>query len=346
MCYVSGTRLFRCMLILLLLAGVAPGFQAAVASRPTIEDFDRSEVRRRIRGGLDFLLSRQGADGSFLAAQPVTEHASMRVGVSASCGLALLQRAPIERDERIDTAIVQLIAFLASQEKPSGLICETDDANAAASHGYATWFLARAHLLRGEGLVKFAQIESAAAALTSIQHLDGGWGRSLDVRAPSDLSNTVCVMMALSTCRQCGIAVSETIWNGCEEFITRCECDDGSFSILASSRRDGGVTSAAHGAVGLSLLERDRDQRLQRCFEYLSIYGSHAPDQASAPFQLYGDFYMSHVIQYAPKEQRLRWSETTVATLLRSQEATGAWIDPAGEEFGTALAVLVLSSIK
>lgn len=310
---------------------------------PILPDAEQVPVHRYIDKAVKFLLSRQKSDGSFIELPPDGDQPNLRVGVSAVCGMALLRSVgPNESDDR-DDALRRVVGFLRSRTMSDGLICDSPHENETAGHSYATWFLAEAALHSSGKLISTAEVETAAIKLLSMQHHDGGWGRFADPNTPSDLSNTVCALSALRACTNNGIQVAPEVWKASDRFLTRCQIESGGFSVLAVRRQDGGVAAAAHGAVGLSLTGCDCDDRLERCFRYLNIHGAHPPDGVEDSFQLYGDFFLSHAIHRASESQRISWQKATSSNLLHLQDEFGSWDDPAGPEFGTALALLVLT---
>jgi hypothetical protein len=205
-----------------LLLSAPPGL--ADAPRKSLIDDD---TRTAIDRGLRFLAQTQNADGSWTsnAGIKVNEEYQItpggenvhHVGVTALGILAFLAAGHVPERGPYGPVVDKAVEFVLASVQPDGFV----HANATRmySHAFATLALAEVYGMSRRPDVR-AKLESAVEFTIKCQNDTGGW-RYVPFTVDSDMSVTVCQMVALRAARNVGIRVPQMTIDRALSYVIR-----------------------------------------------------------------------------------------------------------------------------
>ncbi|MEE2889248.1 MAG: prenyltransferase/squalene oxidase repeat-containing protein [Planctomycetota bacterium] len=304
----------------------------------------RSELA--IRRGIDFLVEQQNGIGAFSSSFPVA--------VTALSGMALLgggaEYGVGKEGAALERAVDYLVAPVRADER--GYLKDRGETRSRMhGHTYAILFLCQVvgqlpTPQREEQLRKV--IRSGVDLILSCQTVEGGWG--YEPTDPLDeASLTVCCLQSLRAAKDSGFAVPAEPITRAIQYLKKCCTDDGSFRY--SLTRSTGRTSFEITAASLSTLNAAGEYALEerrKGMEYLrrsiesAVRGRKGAFQAATNFPFYGNFYVGQVLQQSRGAVWKRWSESVWPRVLQLQKDVGSWESRFGDEYGTAMALLIL----
>lgn len=184
--------------------------------------------------------------------------------------------------------------------------------------------------------------------MLSCQTQRGGWGYEPD--DPLDeASLTVCCLQALRAAKEAGIAVPVDPIARAMKYLKECCSEDGSFRYSltrGTTRTSFEMTAAAlstmDAAGEFELDERKRGLAFLRRSIESAGRSKKGAFQAARNFPFYGNFYTGQVLQQSRGATWDRWTRSVWPRLLELQKADGAWESRFGDEYGTAMALLIL----
>ena len=314
-------------------------------------------TRARIDRGLEYLYKSQNPDGSWFdhVGRKVHYnyecHLARHVGVTALAGIAFLSSGVLAdqgpRRHYCD-AVRKALEFIMDQADASGFI--TAFGSRMYSHAFATLFLAEAYgtSIYPDAARLRASLRSAVRLVVRAQNDHGGWRYQPQSR-DSDMSVTVCQVMALRAARNAGIQVPKATIDAAVKYVRDSFNERfGAFTYQIHAEYHGpsrhsfaltacGVTTL-YGAGeydaheirgGLDFLWNNRpdvrDVRPRNTFDY--FYGHYYAVQAA--FQAGGGYWK-------------RWYEFIKNELSTLQTPDGSWEDLVGPNYATAMAVIIL----
>lgn len=200
----------------LLLSGSGPAAAPAAADPSPRKALIDDATRQAITEGLRFLVRTQNADGSWTcdAGNKVNEdyvvyekgRSIHHVGVTAMAVLSFLAAGHVPGRGPYGDAVDHAVSFILSRVQPSGFIAA--DQTRMYSHAFATLALAEVYgMSRAPDLRK--KLESAVEFTVKCQNVTGGW-RYVPFTVDSDMSVTVCQVVALRAARNVGIKVPQS----------------------------------------------------------------------------------------------------------------------------------------
>ncbi len=207
-------------------------------------------TQEAIDAGLASLERAQHADGSFGTGQQVGN-----VAITSICGLAFMAGGHQPGRGRYGRVVTRALEYVLSQEDRStpGFLT-----NPRASfhgpmygHGFATLFLAEAHGMVNQPVLRRQLRQTLDRAVKLIEHTqnsEGGW-RYRPMRADADISVTICQIMALRAAHNAGFAVPKKIADDCIKYVKDCQDLRGSGGFRYQ-RNGGGIAGFAHGRGG------------------------------------------------------------------------------------------------
>ena len=304
----------------------------------------RSELA--IQRGISFLVEQQNGVGAFSSAFPVA--------VTSLSGMALLgggvEYGVGKEGAALERAVDYLISPVRSDER--GYLKDRGETRSRMhGHTYAILFLSQVvgqlpTPQREDQLRKV--IRSGIDLILSCQTNQGGWG--YEPTDPLDeASLTVCCLQSLRAAKDSGFAVPAEPIARAVDYLKKCCTDDGSFrySLTRSTNR----TSFEITAASLSTMDAAGEYALeerQKGMEYLrrSIEKAErsrkSAFRAATNFPYYGNFYAGQVLQQSRGAIWKRWSESVWPRVLELQKDEGSWESRFGDEYGTAMALLIL----
>ena len=294
-------------------------------------------TKEAIDRGLHWLATRQAEDGAF----GVSGY-SRNVAVCSLAAMAMISSGAAPGLGAYGEAIDRVIDYVFTHAREDGLISVDPQATYGPmyDHGFATLFLAEVH-----GMTKAPVrdvLSKAVRLILRTQTAEGGW-RYKPVRNDTDLSVTVCQMMALRAARNAGVYVPGAQVAKCLDYVKRAQNEDGGFMYML----EGGASRFARSAAALVALltgGEDKSSAVERGLAYLERKPPQPQDYAQEPYFLYGHYYAIQVMWRLAGARFRTWYQLIRDILVAEQKPDGHWEDPIGSEFATSCALLVLQA--
>ena len=345
----SSTRMSRHrrrigLLRLAILAGwlicclsVATSAQDGGSPGPVVEGPSDHELTPRWRASvsksLAWLATRQDADGSYGS----DSHYGKHVGITALAGLAFMSDGHTPGRGKYGLMVKRCVDFILASRSESGLLASETSHGPMYGHGFATLFLAEAYGMAPqpelhEGLRK------AIRLIISTQNDEGGW-RYQPIKADADISVTICEIMALRAARNAGIYVPKSTIDKAVEYVRQSQNPDGGFRYMLNS----GGSAFARSAAGVAALQYAgiyHGSEIGKGLEFLMQF--QPPRHQSVGHYFYGHYYAVQAMHAAGGERWKTWWPAIRDELLDKQTAEGYWQGQAGNEYGTAMALIIL----
>ncbi|MEK6798642.1 MAG: prenyltransferase/squalene oxidase repeat-containing protein [Planctomycetota bacterium] len=306
-----------------------PGNRAATPSDAEFTPAAKASIER----GLTWLARHQADDGAFGS----MSHYGAHVGITGLAGLAFMADGSVPGRGRYGDAVERCLAFVLSQASESGLLAAETSHGPMYGHGFATLFLAEVYGMTPRPETHEA-LRRAVRLIVNTQNEEGGW-RYQPVRNDADISVTVCQVMALRAARNVGVYVDKEVIDQATEYVRQSQNPDGGFRYMLNS----GGSAFARSAGGVAALQYaglyDSDI-VQRGLEYL--YRFQPPQDQTVGHYFYGHYYAAQAMFLAGDKHWQRWWPAVREELISKQEPEGLWRGQAGEEYGTAMALIIL----
>ncbi|HEX7379566.1 MAG TPA: prenyltransferase/squalene oxidase repeat-containing protein [Pirellulales bacterium] len=209
-------------------------------------------------------------------------------------------------------------------------------------HGFATLFLAETYGMSAKAEIR-ERLAKAVDLIVHTQNHEGGW-RYQPVRNEADISVTICQIMALRAARNAGIFVPRETIDRCVQYVKKCQNPDGGFMYTIEGGPSAFPRSAA-GVVALHSAGIYRGPEIEKGLAYLMEF---APNRDLIAYNreahfFYAHYYAVQAAWHAGGNHWRQWYPAIRDELLARQRADdGAWMDPIGQEYGTAMACVIL----
>ncbi len=283
--------------------------------------------------GLRWLAEHQDADGSFGR----LSHYGKHVGITGLVGMAFLSSGSTPGRGEFGRNIDGCIDFILAHGSESGLLAAETSHGPMYGHGFATLFLAEAYGMSRRSEIR-ETLRRAVRLIVTTQNEEGGW-RYQPVRHDADLSVTVCQVMALRAARNVGIAVEKSVIDEAVRYIRRSQNPDGGFRYMLSSSTSAFARSAA-GVAALQYAGIYHGDAVHRGLKYCKQFMP--PDEQSVGHYYYGHYYAAQAMYLGGDAYWGVWWPAVRGELIAKQSSDGSWKGQAGEEYGTAMALIVL----
>lgn len=351
---IGSSKTARKLLGAMLLIAVAVPVGLPRAHAQSERHYEKLEAETRIAAlrGLDYLARKQSADGSWNEKIGRKVHYSYRgtmgkhVGVTALACMAFMSHGSLPGRGRYADNIERGLDFVLESVQANGFVSFSD--SRMYSHAFATLFLAEIYGMTGREDVR-KKLKIAISLIVQAQNEAGGW-RYQPGAQDSDMSITVCQVMALRAARNAGIHVPKVTIDEAINYVKQSFVPhSGAFlyqhevDSMGRHRRSrtsfpltaAGVT-ALYGAGeyegrvirdGLSYMRQTRFNRGQarRSFDYY-----------------YGMYYGSQAAFQAGAEYWTEWYNAVWPDILGLQNSDGSWNDLVGSHYATAMACIIL----
>jgi hypothetical protein len=208
-------------------------------------------------------------------------------------------------------------------------------------HGFATLFLAEAYGTSPRPEVR-EKLSRAVDLIVRTQNDQGGW-RYQPVKFDADLSVTICQIMALRAARNAGVKVPKATVDRAIEYVKKSQNADGGFSYQLNQPVSAFPRSAA-GVCSLYNCGIYSGPEIERGLRYVlrGLPGAKNNDPFMGGFYFYGNYYASQAMFIAGGEYWKKWWPAISTDMVKKQGRDGSWSGEAGQEFGTAMACIVL----
>lgn len=310
-------------------AGVA---RAQESQRP-----EETEITPELRGAIDkalrWLAEQQEPDGSFGS----DSHYGKHVGITGLAGLAFISDGHTPGRGQYGEAVKKCVDFILSTSSESGLLASETSHGPMYGHGFATLFLAEAYGMSPQPQIREV-LRKAVRLIIATQNEEGGW-RYQPVKADADISVTICQVMALRAARNAGIHVPKSTIDRAVDYVRKSQNPDGGFRYMLNS----GGSAFARSAAGVASLQYagiysgpEITQGLAYLMEFLP------PKEQNVGHYFYGHYYAAQAMHTAGDKYWRQWWPAIRKELLEKQAEEGYWQGQAGNEYGTAMALIIL----
>lgn len=286
--------------------------------------------------GLQWLLSQQASDGSF-GSGPYRGN----IAVTSLSALAFMSAGSSPGRGPYGGAIDKALQYVMDNTSPAGFVCV---ANAAThgpmySHGFGTLFLAEAYGMTHRADIR-EKLEKAIRLIVDTQNAEGGW-RYQPVRSDADLSVTICQINALRAARNAGIFVPKETVEACIRYVKQSQNSDGGFKYMLTAAGSAFPRSAA-GIVALQSAGLYEGDEINKGFDYLKQYMPETKFGPRYTHYFYGHYYAAQAFWIRGGDEWTRWYAAIRDELLNKQSPQGLWTDSICNEYGTAMALIIL----
>jgi hypothetical protein len=233
--------------------------------------------------------------------------------------------------------------FILASVRRDGYIT-ADGVSRMYEHGFATLALAEAY-----GMTKRQDLGDKLRLATALiersqKRVDGGWRYDPTPAGDSDISVTVCQVLALRAARNVGIKVPREVIRRAVEYVKRSSLADGSFAYMLRSRSSG---SYALLASGLNCLYGAGEYDCPELKRALQRFDEQTPRHIAqrgpiAHYYFYAQYYAAQAAFHAGGGSWSSYYPAVCRELVRSQSTTGSWQSNFGNPYATAMACLVI----
>jgi hypothetical protein len=341
--------------------------------------------RKAAERGLEWLVRNQQEDGSWLCdigfklndRYKVLHESKPHVGVSALAGTAFLASGSVPGRGAYAKQVERCVDFILSSQDETGFLGKHD--TRMYSHAFATMFLAEVYGTTRDKRVRDA-LQRAVEFTYKAQNQQGGW-RYVPNAEDSDMSITVCQVVALRAAKNKGIAVPKESIDAAVDYVLKSAVtsDDpregfepGAFVYQYQSKNAQAEahtrTSFALTAAGLTTLYgagvyndqdirdfvRNRGIKMTRLPQFdnmLRYVQNHYGDVSRGQYRdhyffYYGNYYAVQAMYIAGDTSRSPWW-TRFYTRLRDdvverQQSDGSWPSNVGPAYSTAVSSIIL----
>ncbi len=293
-------------------------------------------VDHAIAAGLAWLARSQNDDGSFGSG---TYRGN--IAVTSVAGLAFLSAGSSPGRGPYGAPVDKALAYVMQNTSPSGFIAVPGSATHGPmySHGFGTLFLAEAYGMTHRPEIR-EKLQKAVRLILDTQNNEGGW-RYQPVRHDADLSVTVCQINALRAARNAGLYVPKETVDACINYVKHSQNPDGGFRYMLTGGASAFPRSAA-GVVALQSAGEYDTKEIREGIAYLRQYTREIKLGSRYSNYFYGHYYAAQAMWIQGGEDWAEWYPAIRNELLRRQSAVGYWIDSICNEYGTAMALIIL----
>jgi squalene cyclase len=355
----------RLLTAVLLVAPCLPA-QEPLARGNSNESLIDDQLRQATQRGLEYLAKTQQKDGSW----------SQFVGYKLNADYETLDTRP---QPHVGVTALALMAFLAGGHVPGRgqygevlskgvdfvLTCVQDDGQITAngtrmySHAFGTLLLAEVYGMADRPDVRTA-LQKAVNLIVDSQNAEGGW-RYRPFARESDISITVCQVLALRSARNVGIHVPYNTIKNAQNYVYRSAVkpndrtnhfrmsqmgdDGGAFRYQLRDNARATFPLTAAGITTLYAAGEYDSPVIRDALEYLSDrLGQFNGDWYGHYFFYYGHYYAVQAFYITGGPKWYRYFRATRQCLLKEQRADGSWRCDTGpgDAFATAVSTLVL----
>lgn len=326
------TRLSLAM-ILVTAPALAQSSSAEHHAATAIESEITPQLESGVAKALGWLAQHQAEDGSFGG----MSHYGPHVGITGLAGLAFLSEGSTPGRGRYASNVNQCVDFILTQSSESGLLAAATSHGPMYGHGFATLFLAEVYGMTPRPEVR-ESLRRAVRLIVGSQNEEGGW-RYQPVRSDADISVTVCQIMALRAARNVGIYVDKSAIDAATKYVKDSQNPDGGFRYMLQS--GGSAFARSAGAVAaLQYAGEYGSDEVNRGLLYVMRFIP--PQEQNVGHYFYGHYYAAQAMFLSGDENWQRWWPAVRGELLATQEPDGSWRNQAGDEYGTAMALIIL----
>lgn len=303
--------------------------------RPDDADMLTKEAQKAIDAGLAYLAGQMQDDGTFGSSYP-----RRGIALAALAGLAFMAAGDTPGRGQYGQHIDRALRFVLDHTTDSGYITVPGETSHGPmyGHGFGALFLAECYGMTLDATIQ-EKLKKAIDLIIRTQNPQGGW-RYHPQQADADISVTICQVMALRAARNAGIDVPNETINACVDYVKRSQNQDGGFMYMLVGG-DSGFPRSAAGVVALYSAGDYDSEEIQRGLNYLMQFLPKGRFNREEHY-FYGHYYAVQAMWHAGGKYWEQWYPAIRDELVRLQRPTGYWNDPLCQEYGTAMACIVL----
>jgi Prenyltransferase and squalene oxidase repeat len=285
-----------------------------------------------IDAGMAWLAGQQEPDGSFGSGP-------YKIAVTSLSGLALMASGSSPGRGPYGSAIDKALLSIMENTSAAGFISSSASNSPMYGHGFGTLFLAEAYGMTHRAEVR-EKLEKAVRLIVDTQNDEGGW-RYQPVRRDADLSVTICQINALRAARNAGIFVPKETVEACIRYVKQSQNPDGGFRYMLAGGASAFPRSAA-GVVALYSAAVYDAKEVDAGIAYLKQYMPEIKFGQRYSHYFYGHYYAAQALWIRGGEDWNQWYPAIRDELVARQTPQGYWVDTIGNDYGTAMALIIL----
>jgi len=341
----AGVRLALGVAALLFYWAVDP---TLLAARDRSTDTEKSaaelvtpQTASAIDRGLVFLAARQREDGSFGSGG-----SDQNVAVCGLAGMAFIASGSTPGRGPYGRQVDRCLDFILAHTEQSGFIdvAGSNSRGPMYGHGFATLFLAECNGMSPRPDLR-EKLTRAVNLIVNTQNDEGGWRYKPERASAADISVTVCEVMALRAARNAGLHVPPETMAHAVTFIKKCQNADGGFKYMLQMPGAGGASEFPRSAAAVVALYGAgiyEGPEIDNGLRYLRTKIPRGDDFSREGYFFYGHYYAVQAMWQAGGEDWSRWYPAIRDALLKRQSDNGSWVDAVSDEYGTAMATIIL----
>jgi len=295
-----------------------------------------AETDQAVQSGLKWLAHAQNSDGSYGVAAY-----KGNIAVTSLAGLAFMSAGSTPGRGPYGGNIDRALQYVLDNTSPAGFIAVvgTSTHGPMYSHGFGTLFLAEAYGMSRRPEIR-EKLQKAVRLIVDTQNNEGGW-RYQPVRRDADLSVTICQINALRAARNAGLFVPKETVDACLQYVKRSQNPDGGFRYMLQGGTSAFPRSAA-GVVALQSAGEYDTEEVRKGIAYLREYTREIKHGNRYSHYFYGHYYAAQAMWLRGGQEWNDWYPAIRDELLKRQTAQGYWQDSICNEYGTAMALIIL----
>jgi hypothetical protein len=316
----------------------APGIPRTIDTSGV--EFINPQTQQAIDRGLAYLAAQQNEDGSF-GSGTVFSH---NIAVTSLSGIAFLSAGNTPGRGKYGRQVDRALKYILEHVGPNGFITARDTSphGPMYDHGFATLFLAEVYGMSPMSELR-EKLALAVKLIINTQNREGGW-RYQPVRGEADISATVCQIMALRAARNSGLFVPKDTVDACVLYVQKCQVADGGFRYqLGPTLSPSAFPRSAAALVSLYSAGVYDGPSIKRGLEYMKTFTPTGEVFRHENNYFYGHYYAVQAMWHAGGAHWNRWYPAIRDELLERQMPNdGSWPDSVCNEYGTAMACIIL----
>jgi hypothetical protein len=295
-----------------------------------------AETDEAIKNGLAWLAQTQNSDGSFGSS---TYRGN--IAVTSVAGLAFMASGSSPGRGPYGAQIDKALVYVMDNTSASGFIAVVASSTHGPmySHGFGTLFLAEAYGMTHRPEIR-EKLQKAVRLIIDSQNNEGGW-RYQPVKRDADISVTICQINALRAARNAGLYVPKDTVDACINYVKQSQNADGGFRYMLQGGASAFPRSAA-GVVALQSAGEYDSKEVRDGVAYLRGYTREIKLGNRYSHYYYGHYYAAQAMWLRGGDDWAEWYPAIRNELLKRQSAQGFWIDSICNEYGTAMALIIL----
>jgi hypothetical protein len=317
-------------------AATEPGRSTIGGSGPIKDELDPA-TRDAVNKGLAWL-AKEVNSGDWM------NQGGDSIAITALAGLAFLADGSAPNDGRYGRESQRLMENVLKNCQESGLIAAPNNSQPMYGHGFATLYLAEVYGMSPRPDVG-EKLHNAVRLIVNTQQPDvGGW-RYQALPVDSDISVTICQIMALRAARNAGVKVPNVTIDNAIQYVKKSQEPDGGFRYVINSGGSGYPRSAA-GVAALYYMRTGNAfaDEIKRGIDYLKarIPGAGGPNDGEGNFY-YGNYYATQAMfMYGGAPWEAYWPGIRKVLLLKQDKVNGSWTGETGTVYATSMSLIVL----